>query len=166
MQWLQAQPFTRPDRIVLIGWSNGAMSMLWAVRRGAPQRPKNLQHDFRAAIGFYPGCIKLKRENPGYAAAVPVLLQIGLADDWTKPKPCMALVDEATARGGGAKMEYDAYEDAYHAFDHPDSEPRAITTRHCAYRSGSRTVHIGTNIEARAQAITAVKAYLRDVFGN
>jgi len=164
LRWLQAQPFTQADRIVLMGWSNGAMSMLWAVKRDAPQRPKNLAHDFRAAIGFNPGCITLRRKNPDYAAAVPVLLQIGLADDWTKPKPCMALVDEATARGSGAKMTYDAYADAYHGFDHPDSKPRAITTKHSAYRSGKRTVHVGTNVEARAQAIANVKAYLRTVF--
>ena len=166
LQWLQAQLFTRPDRIVLVGWSNGAMSMLWAVRQGAAQRPKNLGHDFRAAIGFYPGCIKLRRENPDYVAAVQVLLQIGLADDWTKPKPCMALVEEAMARGNGAVMTYDAYADAYHAFDHPNSEPRMITTRHSAYRSGYRTVHIGTNFKARAQAIAYVKTYLREVFRN
>lgn len=166
LRWLQAQSFVRPDRIVLMGWSNGAMSMLWAVRQDAPQRPAGLAQDFRAAIGFYPGCIKLRREVPDYRAAVPVLLQIGLADDWTKPKPCMALVDEATVRGGGAKMAYDAYEGARHGFDHPNSRKRSITTKHSAYSSGQRTVRIGTDPEARAQAIARVKAYLRAAFGN
>jgi dienelactone hydrolase len=163
LQWLQAQPFVQPDRIILMGWSNGAMSMLWAMRQDAPQRPADLKHDFRAAIGFYPGCIKLRRDVSDYRAARPILLQVGLADDWTKPKPCMALADEATARGG-AKMTYDAYEGAYHAFDNPSSRTRTITTKHSAYSSGQRTVHIGTNTEARALAIARVKAYLREVF--
>jgi dienelactone hydrolase len=165
LQWLQTQPFVRPDSITLMGWSNGAMSMLWAVRSNAPQRPAALKHDFRAAIGFYPGCIRLRREIEDYMAAVPVLLQIGLADDWTKPKPCMALVKEANARGG-KQMVFDAYEGAYHAFDNPDSRQRTITTKHSAYSSGQRTVHVGTNPEARAKAITKVKAYLRQAFSK
>jgi dienelactone hydrolase len=165
LQWLQSQPFVRPGRIVLMGWSNGAMSMLWTVRQGAPQRPAPLKNDFRAAIGFYPGCIKIRRVLTGYKAALPVLLQIGLADDWTKPKPCMALADEANARGG-ATMGYDAYEGAYHGFDHPNSRERSITTRHSGYKSGQRTVHIGTNPGARAKAIARVKAYLRTTLGK
>ncbi len=165
LRWLQAQPFVDPDRIVLMGWSNGAMSMLWAVRQDAPQRPSDLKHDFRAAIGFYPGCIVLRRTVTDYKAALPVLLLLGLADDWTKPKPCMALADEATARGG-AKVAYDTYKGAYHGFDHPNSRTRSITTKHSGYRSGQRTVHVGTNPEARAQAIARVKAYLRQVFLN
>ena len=165
LQWLQRQPFVRSDRIVLMGWSNGAMSMLWAVRQGAPQRPIGLEHDFRAAIGFYPGCIGLRREVTDYTAALPVLLQIGLADDWTRPKPCMALAQEATARGG-TNIVYGAYDGAYHAFDHPNSRERTITTKHSAYSSGQRTVHIGTNSDARAQAIARVKAYLRRVLSS
>jgi dienelactone hydrolase len=163
LQWLQKQPFVRPDRVALMGWSNGAMSMLWAVRDNAPQRPARLKHDFRSAIGFYPGCIKLRRETEDYTAAVPVLLQIGLADDWTKPKPCMALVEEANARGG-EKMEFDAYEDAYHAFDNPSSRVRTITTKHSGYSSGQRSVHVGTNLEAREKAIAKVKTYLQQAF--
>lgn len=165
LHWLQAQSFVRPNRIVLMGWSNGAMSMLWTVRRDAPQRPAALENDFRAAIGFYPGCIKLRREIEDYTAAVPVLLQIGLADDWTKPKPCMALVKEANARGG-AKMAFDAYEDAYHAFDNPSSRVRTITTKHSVYRSGQRSVHVGTNREARERSIAKVKTYLQQTFSD
>lgn len=160
LRWLQAQPFVRPGRVVLMGWSNGAMAMLWAVRADAPQRPAGLVQDFRAAIGFYPGCIKIRREAPDYRPAMPVLLQIGLADDWTKPKPCMALADEATARGGPA-MIYDAYEGAYHGFDHPGSRERSVTTNS---GGGDRSVRIGTNPEARARAIARVKAYLREAF--
>lgn len=162
LRWLQAQPFVRPDRVVLMGWSHGAMSLLWAVRDDAPQRPHGLAHDFRAAIGFYPGCIRIRREVPAYRPAMPVLLQIGLADDWTRPKPCMALAREATARGG-PPMLYDAYEGAYHAFDHPDSRERSVSTNS---GRGDRSVHIGTNRQARAKAIARVKAYLRETFGR
>lgn len=160
LQWLQAQPFIRPDRVALAGWSNGAMSMLWTVRQGAPQRPKTLVHDFRAAIGFYPGCIRIRREVKDYRAALPVLLQVGLDDNWTLPRVCMKLVAEADARGG-AKMEIDGYAGAYHGFDHPNSRVRQITTRNSALKGGRRTVWIGSNPAARARAIARVTAYLR-----
>ena len=60
-----------PGKVALGGWSNGAMSMLWTVDVAAPQRPAGLAHDFRAAFGFYPGCITLKKRRPDYTAAMP-----------------------------------------------------------------------------------------------
>jgi len=157
LRWLQAQRFVRADRIALLGWSNGAMTMLWTVRAGAPQRPGSLMHDFRAAVGFYPGCIKLGRSTPRYAAVVPTLLQVGGADDWTWPKPCVELVAGA-AVGGGAKMDIDVYEGAVHSFDTPNSRRRTITV------SGDRRVEIGADRVARQKAVRRVLAYLRDRF--
>ena len=95
LRWLQAQPFVIPSKVALGGWSNGAMSMLWTVDAAAPQRPANLTHDFRAAFGFYPGCITLKKRRPDYTAAVPTFLQLGADDDWTWPKPCQDLAERA-----------------------------------------------------------------------
>ncbi len=155
--WLQAQPFVDPRKVVLMGWSNGAMSMLWTVKDDAKQRPKDLKIDFAAAVGFYPGCIKVLKSGV-YLPAVPVLLQIGLADNWTLPKPCLRLVEQANALG--AAMEVDAYKGAYHAFDHPNLKTRTRTTRHSGYRSGKKTVRIGTNHTARRAAIDRVKGYL------
>ena len=118
-----------------------------------------------AAIGFYPGCSALRRRVPAYKAKVPILLQIGLADDWTLAKPCMALIEEANQRGG-ARMTYDAYEGAYHGFDHPSSRVRKITTKNNSYASGGKTVHIGTNDAARFRSIQAIKVYLRKRFAD
>ena len=165
LRWLQAQPTIQADNVALIGWSNGAMSMLWALYNDAEQRQPALKHEFRAAIGFYPGCIELRRRIPNYKAKVPILLQIGLADDWTLPKPCLALIAGANRRGG-ARMTYDAYEGAYHGFDHPSSRVRTITTKNNSYASGGRTVHIGTNEAARFRSIAATKAYLRKRFAD
>jgi len=51
-EWLAKQPFVDSKRLGLMGWSHGAMTVLWAVRSGfmagAPQ--------FKTAIAFYPGC--------------------------------------------------------------------------------------------------------------
>lgn len=158
LRWLQSKPFVRPDRIALAGWSNGAMAMLWTINEGAEQRPKDLVHGFRAAVGFYPGCIRIRRE--GFKATVPALLQVGLADNWTLAKPCLAMVAENNAAGGAA-MEIDAYEGAYHAFDHPDLPARRRLARHSGFRDGEKQVWIGTNREARRTAIARVMAYLR-----
>lgn len=158
LRWLQQQPGVDPKRIGLFGWSNGAMATLWTVRENAAQRPAGLQHDFAAAVGFYPGCIKIGRT--GFKAAIPTLLQVGLADDWTKPLPCLALVERANG-AGGAVMEIDAYADAAHGFDHPNSKPRTVNTNNDVYVSSSKNVTVGTNLKARAAAIERVKAYLR-----
>ena len=158
LRWLQSKPFVRPDRIALAGWSNGAMAMLWTINEGAEQRPNDLVHGFRAAVGFYPGCIRIRRE--GFKATVPALLQVGLADNWTLAKPCLAMVAENNEEGGAA-MEIDAYEGAYHAFDHPDLPARRRLARHSGFRDGEKQVWIGTNREARRTAIARVMAYLR-----
>jgi dienelactone hydrolase len=163
LAWMQAQPLVDATRIVLAGWSNGAMAMLWSIRDDARQRPKALGADFIAAFGFYPGCIKIGRTD--FKSAIPALLQVGLADRWTLPKPCIALVAESNRRGGAA-MKIDGYEDAAHGFDHPNSRPREITTRNSVYKSGEKTVSVGTNHQARNKAIKRVKAYLRDVFSK
>ena len=162
LQWLQSQPFIDPRRIALMGWSNGAMAMLWTIRNNARQRPKYLQNDFAIAVGFYPGCIKIGRTD--FTAKVPTLLQVGLDDNWTWPKPCITLVKASNHRGGTA-MEIDAYEGAVHAFDNSKSKRRTITTRNSVYRSGEKSVTVGYHREAHQKAIMRVKSYLQAMLG-
>jgi dienelactone hydrolase len=162
LQWLQSQQFIDPRRIALMGWSNGAMAMLWAIGDNARQRPKYLQNDFATAVGFYPGCIKIGRTD--FMAKVPTLLQVGLDDNWTWPKPCITLVKTSNHRGGAA-MEIDAYEGAVHAFDNSKSKRRTITTRNSVYRSGEKSVSVGYHREAHQKAIMRVRSYLRAMLG-
>jgi len=156
LKFLLARPDVRPDQIFLMGWSNGAMSMLWTVKADAPARPDDLPHDFRAAIGFYPGCIKLSQID--YTTKIPVLLQLGEADDWTSASPCLQLITDASLRG--SDMRADVYPGAYHNFDHPTSKVKVITTRNSVYKSGQKEVHVGSNPKARAAAIANVAAFL------
>src|SRR4051812_42402145 len=55
--WLQDQSFTLKDRVSLMGWANGGIATLWAVRMRA--NPKDGMPDFRSAVAFYPGCRRL-----------------------------------------------------------------------------------------------------------
>ncbi len=155
--WLQSQAFVAPDNIVLGGWSNGAMSMLWTVFSNAFQRPQNLVYDFRAAFGFYPGCINLRKRLPAYTAAVPTLLQLGADDNWTWPKPCEELTKSANAIGGELIIA-DTYEGAVHSFDHPTSKLRSISV------NNSRQVRIGSDLEARKKSIDRVLFFLSSKF--
>lgn len=153
--WLQSRPFVVPEKIALGGWSNGAMALLWTVFTDASQRPETLAHDFRVAFGFYPGCIELRKRLPRFTAAVPTVLQLGSEDNWTWPKPCQELANEAR---GGASISIDVYADAAHTFDHPNLEPRTITV------SNGRRVRVGTHRQSRDMAIRRIKTLLRASF--
>jgi dienelactone hydrolase len=159
LNYLQARPDVRADQIVLMGWSNGAMTLLWTIKSDSPARPKNLQYDFRAAIGFYPGCVKLSKTD--YQTDIPTLLQLGEADDWTPAKPCLRLMKAANKKG--SKIRADVYPDAYHNFDHPTSKFKVITTRNSVFKSGQKKVHVGRNPVARAEAIRNIAAYLDQI---
>ena len=123
LQWLQSQPFVAPDKVVLGGWSNGAMSMLWTVFANAPQRPEYLSHDFRAAFGFYPGVSPCK--NRSRVIQRSCQRSCNWAPNWTLPKPCRKLVEMANATGG-SKMTSKSYEGTVSSFDHPASKRQTI----------------------------------------
>ncbi|NBS21405.1 MAG: hypothetical protein EBS75_07005 [Betaproteobacteria bacterium] len=87
--WLIDQAQVDKTRLALIGWSNGGSTVLEYTHRGDPQALKGQYPGLRAAAAFYPGCIT--REQQGYKPAMPVLLLVGLSDDWTSPEPCLKL---------------------------------------------------------------------------
>ena len=161
VQYLATRPEIDPKRIAFLGWSNGAMTGLHTVRMDADAEPAPNSADARTAVVFYPGCIALKRSYPDYEARIPTLIQHGALDDWTLPDPCRELVANATNHDGGAPMFIDIYPDAYHGFDNPNSKVRTITTKHSGYKSGERTVHVGTNHDAREKAIARTLAWFR-----
>jgi dienelactone hydrolase len=73
-QWLQAQPWVIPDRVSLLGWSHGATTALWTIRRrGSAGQSKTA--DFRSAVALYPNCQRAgtlaNRWSPARAAAAP-----------------------------------------------------------------------------------------------
>ncbi len=156
LKFLQLRPDLRADRVALMGWSNGAMTLMWTIRTAAPQRPRDLKHDFRAAIGFYPGCVQISKQP--FATKIPTTIQIGELDDWTLAEPCQKLVQHAKV--AGSPIDITIHPGAYHNFDHPSSKLKTITTKNSAYASGEKQVHTGTHPEARAKAIENVAAFL------
>jgi len=152
--FLQAQPFVRPDRIAVIGWSQGGGAVLFAVGAQSPTRPTQLPHgDFRAAVAFYPTSCN-DQQLPGWTSAVPILVLVGSEDVGNPPAPCKELIEGASARG--AKTEIQIYPGAYHHFDWPN-----LPRRELPFRTNTGLVRIeGTDLAARQDAYSRVPAFL------
>jgi dienelactone hydrolase len=148
-QWLAKQPYVDARRLGLMGWSHGAMTALWAVRKGFMHDPQ-----FKVAIGFYPGCQKIAR-LPDWKPAVPLTLLLGEADNWTKPGPCKQLARRERFRAI-------TYPDAYHGFDMPD-QPVKVRKGISSLKKGE--AHVGTNEAAREAAIAEVRRIFEAQFG-
>lgn len=144
-EWLGQQAYVDKTRMALLGWSHGAMAVLWAVRPGFLGTPPL----FNVAIALYPGCraiLKLKDWRP----SVPLSLLIGADDDWTEPGPCRQLAEREGFR-------FVAYPGAYHGFDAPNA-PVRVRKHLGAVRSGQ--AHVGTNPAAREAAIAEIMSTL------
>ena len=148
--WLQAQSWVAPDRVSLLGWSSGAIGVLWAARV-RPQPHTKDGPDFRSAVALYPGCRRLS--NAAWSARVPTLILIGRADDQASAATCQQMV--AGARGRSARVEIHVYPGAHHDFDHPN-RPLQVRTGLAFSVDGSGRVHSGTNPAARADALKRV----------
>jgi dienelactone hydrolase len=147
--WLQAQPYVIADRVSLLGWSHGATTALWTVRRRATLRDKT--PDFRSAVALYPNCHR--SGISAWSARIPTLILIGGADDWTPASSCEQMV--AGARGRSAAAALVVYPGAYHDFDRADvplhERVGLANTPNAAGR-----VHVGTNPAARADVLKRV----------
>ena len=150
-RWLTQQPWVAQDRVSLIGWANGASSLLWAVR---PQASRNDGPDFRSAIAFYPDC--RVSSGLGWSARVPTLLLIGAKDDVSSPSACRAMVDGA--RGRSALTRIEIYPGAPHDFDRANLPLHAIGAS--ADAALPERGHIGTDADAREDSQKRVADWL------
>jgi dienelactone hydrolase len=150
-QWLTQQPWAAQDRISLIGWANGASSLLWAVR---PQAARKDGPDFRSAIAFYPDC--RVSSGLGWSTRVPMLLLIGAKDDVYSSAACRAMVDGA--RGRSALTRIEIYPDALHDFDRANLALHAVSGN--ADAALPDRGHIGTDADARADSQKRVAEWL------
>lgn len=145
MRWLAAQPGVDASRIVVAGWSHGAqtvLSVMDATDKSVHAQPVQP----RAAVAFYPGCLKFQKMF-NYELSAPLLLLIGALDDWTAPGPCEAL-GRGLGKPGQPAFEMTVYPGSYHGFD--GLSPISIRENVGNTRSGRATV--GGNPEAREQS--------------
>jgi len=151
--WLQTQSYVTPGHVALLGWSSGAITALWTVRRAA--RPKDKQDDFRSAVALYPSCRRL--DNAAWSARVPTLILIGAADDWTSAQLCQRMVADARGRSAGTAIV--VYPGTYHDFDHPN-RPLQLRGGYALASDTTGSIHTGTNQAARADALRRVPQWL------
>jgi dienelactone hydrolase len=105
--FLSELPYVDRNRIALMGWSHGGMTVLTAlIKKFIPQ---DRQTPFTATIAFYPYCdTYLNNLN------APLLILIGQADDWTPAKSCSVSMPQEQSN---PEVILKIYSGAYHAFD-------------------------------------------------
>src|SRR5262249_11717641 len=150
--WLLEQNWVVRERISLLGWSSGAIAVLWAVRPQAA-RARSAE-DFRAAAALYPGCRRLR--IAAWSARVPTLVLIGAADDWTPARDCEQMV--RGARGRSARASIVVYPGAYHEFDRANRPLRELNGLTFS-ADGSGRVHVGTSPAARTHVCKRVQQW-------
>ncbi len=150
--WLEQQPDVQPNRVSLLGWSNGGVSVLWTVR---PQHRHDEKPDFRSAVALYPGCGHLY--STAWSTRVPTLILIGALDDVASAQECERMV--AGAKGRSARVSIVVYPGAFHDFDHPN-RPLQVRTGYAFSADGSGSIHTGTNAAARGDTLKRVPQWL------
>jgi dienelactone hydrolase len=156
LRYLQSQPFVEPDRVGLIGWSQGGGVVLLGIRAQSLGRPPVMTGpDFKVAVAFYPASCRDQAHRVPWTSAIPLLVLLGDRDNWTLPGPCEAFVEGAIDRGSQIQMR--VYPGANHDFDWPNLTERELK----AYRTSAGTVPIvGTDANARADALERVPEFL------
>ncbi len=155
LRWVAARADVDADRIVLLGWSHGAMTLLASINAARAPHAAPLA----AAVAFYPGCKALLKQD--FRIDVPLLLLLGEKDDWTPPASCVTLVDQLKRAQPQASVALHVYPDSYHGFD---------STRPVRFRSdvpngvnagvNKSGVHQGGNPQARAAALAELDRFL------
>lgn len=115
LAWLARQPFVDTRRIGLIGFSAGGIVTLSVVaERDFELFENEAVQRFKAAVAFYPSC---RSDN---TFAIPTLILIGDADDWTPAWRCRQMM---SIRRDDGLVRLVVYPDAHHGFDAPSLQP-------------------------------------------
>lgn len=165
LAFLQSRADILPDRIGLMGWSQGGGITLLTVSGESigRSRPPPAE-DFKAAIALYPSACSERLQSrpyttvdPGrWSTIAPLLVLHGARDNWVPPAPCQRFIEAAAKRGESVRII--VYPGAAHSFDAPNlrlkrrSGPRL--------RDGSLPL-IGTNDAARTDAMRRVAEFFR-----
>ncbi len=151
VRWLAAQPQVDAARIVVLGWSHGAMTTLAAINEARPDAARPVA----AAVVFYPGCAALLEQD--FVVAQPLLMLLGANDDWTPPARCEQLVAGVRKRQPQADITLRVYADSYHGFD--GTGPVRLRPE-VPNGVDPRGAHAGGNPVARAAALAELDRFL------
>ena len=155
LDFLVQQGSVAPDRVAVLGFSQGGWLALSSVERGVVEGSS--PNKFRAAAAFYPPCRTIRGD-----LTVPALIMIGELDDWSPADGCRSLAeggdDYGVSRrpGQGAPIKLIVYPGAYHGFDAPALKtPRELFGHRLEY-----------NQAAADQSAVALREFLDAVIGS
>jgi dienelactone hydrolase len=136
LDFLVRQQSVDPDRVAVLGFSQGGWLALSSVERGVVEHSS--PNKFRAAAAFYPNCRAIQGN-----LTVPALILIGELDDWSSVAGCRQLAEGGddygvSRRREGAPIKLIVYPGAYHAFDAPGLKtPRELLGHHLEYNQAA-----------------------------
>lgn len=163
LQFLQGRSDIHPDKIGLMGWSQGGGVTLLTIERTSAGRPVPPPvHDFKAAVSFYPGMCSARRQSIPFtnvpagkwSTKIPLIVLHGSADNWTLPIPCQRFIQSASQRS--EPVRFRLYPGARHSFDSPNTPNRTITR--ITLKNGSNPT-VGTHPQARRDVLKRVPAF-------
>ena len=123
LRFLQSRADVIPNRIALLGWSNGASTTLAAMADDKPGDMRKI--GFVAGVALYPGCgLKKRFEKDGYKPYHPVRVFMGTADEEVSPKLCQTFVERSKAKGNDIDLRM--FEGATHSYDTPTKSRQSV----------------------------------------
>jgi dienelactone hydrolase len=109
LRFLREQTFVDPDRVFLIGQSNGGSVALLAAQQGAARRYGRGESGFTGVVALYPWCGMFQGQT--VSLEVPALVLVGGQDDWTPAEECLSF------RSRGQPLQVHLFRNAAHSFD-------------------------------------------------
>ena len=161
LHWVAAQPGVDPQRLALLGWSNGGSALLASTNLNHPAVARartqlaQMGGSLKLAVAFYPGCAAQARL--GYQPWSPTLLLLGLADDWTPAQECLPLDSVPQVR-------LQAWEGAHHGFDGTAAVVHRKDVPNGAHPG--QGVHVGGHPVARQASQDALVNALTEAFAD
>src|SRR5207248_7190887 len=113
LRLLSARPEIDPQRIVLTGFSYGAMATVYAIHAQVADKLAAPGLRFAGHVAFYGPCIARFADNRTTGA--PLLLLIGGGDQIVDQSRCAETA--ADLRAGGRRVETNVYPGAVHHWD-------------------------------------------------
>lgn len=164
LAWVRKQAWAdaQRNRIALLGWSNGGITLL-AATDANHSAVKSAGLPFKTAIAFYPGCVEASRT--GYRPNTTLTLLLGADDDWTLPEPCIKLGEQLKSKGDDVTVK--VYPGAVHDFDTPlpGIRIRSDVPSRSPARAG-QGVQVGQNPAAREDSWQRVREILAKAFAT
>lgn len=157
LSWLAQQPGVDAQRLGLLGWSNGGSTVLAAIQADRLERRPPEVPLPAFAVAYYPGCLEVLQGQR--KPAVPLLMQLGQADDWTPAQPCVDWAERVNGqRGSPAPIEVVLYPGAHHGFD--GEAPVRLRRDVPNGVNRGQGVHVGGNPQARQASLQRLEQWL------